>query len=99
VIRHILEFNAGDLRLSPMREFLARNLAFGQSIRELSIVLIWLALISAGKYLIQRKENIPLHQFLVERSTVTRWGFYIVLVFSIVIFGVYESSAFIYYQF
>jgi alginate O-acetyltransferase complex protein AlgI len=99
VIRHLLDFTAGDLRISPMREFLARNLAFGQSIRELSIVLVWLALISAGKYLIQRRENIPLHQFLVERSTLSRWAFYFVLVFSIVIFGVYESSAFIYYQF
>ena len=78
---------------------------FGLGWNEMVFSLLLLTVLMSFEYVaegMERKGNNILNVLVFSRSCVLRWGFYFVLVFSIILFGVYapnNDNRFIYFQF
>jgi len=98
VVTHLLRPVAADARYETSNDYLIQKILMGQP-REFFIVLLSLVTTVAVSFVVNRDENNSLSVFWERRSLPVRWGLYVSLVLSIIVFAVYESSTFIYYQF
>ncbi len=107
----LIFFRSGDLTTAMM---VIKNLGFsnldnifnfGLLKNEMLFSLILIACLMIFEYLeewIERKEGSLINSLILNRSLLIRWSFYLVLVFSIIFFGVYATNndnSFIYFQF
>jgi alginate O-acetyltransferase complex protein AlgI len=63
------------------------------------IVLLELVLLEVAQWLQQRSGTTGIEQLLVRKPFLLRWGLYYAMIFNILLLGVFEQSAFIYFQF
>ncbi len=63
------------------------------------IVLVELVLLEVAQWWQQRSGTTGIEQLLVRKPFLLRWGLYYAMIFNILLLGVFEQSAFIYFQF
>jgi alginate O-acetyltransferase complex protein AlgI len=98
IVTHIFNLKAAFANYETFSSFLVRNIFMDQT-REFFIVLLSFILTATVSIVVNRTKNNSFSDFLEKRSLPVRWGLYIALTCSIIVFAVYESSTFIYYQF
>lgn len=97
VVRHLVVFQ--PLGAGSLKEYLLREVLVGQSTRE-ALVLALVSLVLAGASWISRHgKGDWLCESLPHRPLLMRWALYYALVGSIVVFGIFYNTHFIYYRF
>lgn len=99
VVTHLLPLNPTDAKIESFQDYLVRNVFLKQSSREFVVALLCLVIGMFFVFYAEKAEYKSFSGFLEKRTLLVRWGLYFALVFSIIIFAVYGSGTFIYYQF
>jgi len=99
VISHFLPTVLKSNKAVSVREYLNNNVFLEQSLSEFAIAMLCFILIMVLSYLKLSKNYRDVANTFIKLSLSGRWLLYILLLLSVVVFAVYESGTFIYYQF
>jgi hypothetical protein len=85
--------------LNSFKEYIERNIFLGQSSREFCVALLCLAFAAFVSVEVHRSGKRDFSSYFEGKPILARWSIYYALLFSIIVFAVYETSTFIYYKF
>jgi D-alanyl-lipoteichoic acid acyltransferase DltB (MBOAT superfamily) len=97
VVTHIFRFSSRQT--SSVSDFLVNSVFLNQSSREFAVACACLVLLAFISRLAHGMKIRELGHFISDKPFLFRWGVYVCLGLGILVFGVFDTSNFIYYRF
>jgi alginate O-acetyltransferase complex protein AlgI len=99
VVTHLFSSTEQGTNLNSFKEYIERNIFLGQSSREFCVALLCLVFAAFVSIVVHKSGKRDFSSYFEGRPLLFRWAIYYALLFSIIVFAVFETSTFIYYKF
>jgi D-alanyl-lipoteichoic acid acyltransferase DltB (MBOAT superfamily) len=99
IITHLLSIEALNNSNGSLKKYILDNIILKQSVNEFILVFISLILVMIVSILMHKNNSHDVSKYFNKCNLQIRWVLYSALIISIIVFAVYGSGTFIYYQF